>query len=158
MLLASQLTGRGTVPKFRRYLVGKTGASCLLLSGQPRFHIHRTADGDTVHFYEEEIDGVTFGLVVVQMSTSHPLPKAETILLNYLTRIRKPFGIACNAGTETERRADAVSLCDYWRHENGSDWKVRGCTNGRLLSVAYVKNVGDAAVSDHDAFLNGLRF
>ncbi len=156
--LASSFTRRTTAPKFGRYLIGRTGCSSLLLTGQTTVHYKLTNEGERVYFYEHNVAGVTYGMITVHMKERHSLPQAEDILVHYLNRIRKPFGIAHNLLMEITQTPATVELTDYWQDECGSDWKIKGLCNGKVLAVLYVKNICRCRVAEHDAYLEGFRF
>ena len=156
--LASSFTRLTATPKFSRYLIGRSGCSSLLLNGQPTLHYKLTTESERVYFYEHNVNGVTYGLITVNMKNSHALPQAENILVQYLNRIRKPFGIVCNLAMDITQTIDAVELSDYWQDECGADWKIKGLCNGKVLAVLYVKNINRCRVAEHDTYLDGFRF
>lgn len=158
LLFATSLVWRISAPKFKRYLIGRTGCSSLLLTGETTLHIQPTKDGERVYFYEHDANGVTYGLITVNMKNLHTIEQAESILVQYVNRIRRPFGISHNVYQEMEKSLTSVSLTDYWQDEEGIDWKIRAVSNGKIVAVLYVKNIGDAAAREHDAYLNGFRF
>lgn len=158
LLFATSLAWRISAPKFKRYLIGRTGCTSLLLSQETSLHIQSTKDGEQVYFYEHEANGATYGFITVGLKHTCTLAEAEEILTQYLNRIRQPFGICFHVGEDALRTGKQVSFEDYWQDEEGVDWKVKGLTNGKTVAVLYVKNIGCATVKDHDAFLNGFRF
>lgn len=158
LLFATSLVWRISAPKFKRYIIGQTGCTSLLLAEETSLHIQSTKEGERVYFYEHDVNGVTYGVITVNMRELFALEQAENIMVQYVNRIRKPFGICHNAWMEMERTADRISLTDYWQDEEGIDWKIRGCTNGKIIAVLYVKNISATPVKEHDAFLNGFRF
>ena len=157
MFLATSLVLRISAPKFKRYLIG-SGCSSLLVSGNNTIHFKTTNEGDRVCFYDQTLGGVTYGLITIQMKELYTLHQAECILVQYINRMRKPFGIAYNISMEIEKNEGVLSITDYWQDENGIDWKVTGHTNGKTIAVLYVKNIGSSPVKEHDAFLSGFRF
>ena len=158
LLLATGLAWRISAPKFKRYIIGKTGCTSLLLSTETTLHVQSTHDGERVYFYEHAVKDVTYGLITVHMQQRHSQVQAERVLTQYVNSIRKPFGIFYNTGTFTERGGDAVTLSDYWQDEEEVDWKVKGYSNGKIIAVLYVKNINNALSKEHDAYLNGFRF
>lgn len=158
LLFATSLVWRISAPKFKRYIIGRTGCTSLLLSEETTLHIQSTKEGERVYFYEHDVNGVTYGLITVNMKELYSLDQAENILVQYLNRIRKPFGIEHNVSMEVEKKPDTVYLTDYWQDEEGIDWKVKGHSNGKIIAVLYVKNIADASAKEHDAYLNGFRF
>lgn len=158
LLFATSLAWRISAPKFKRYIIGKTGCTSLLHSAETTLHIQNTQHGERVYFYEHNVNGVVYGLITVTMTECFTLHEAETVLGHYLNRIRKPFGIEFNVKMERDRDDDTITLTDYWQDEEGTDWKVKGHTNGAVIAVLYVKNIGQASAKEHDAYLNGFRF
>ena len=158
LFLATSLVLRIPTSRFKRYFIGNTGCSSLLLSDKNVLHIKKTNDGDTVYFNEHTINGVTYGLIMVQMKEAYTLKQAENILVQYINQSRKPFGISHNISMQVENMPAHIKITDYWQDDANVDWKIKGYTNGKSLAVLYVKNISNAAVRDHDAFLNGFQF
>ena len=157
MLLATSLVLRLSTPKFKRYLIGN-GCSALLVSGNKTLHCKTTSEGDRVSFYDQTVNDVTFGLIMVQMKEVYTLHQAETILVQYCNRVRRPFDIAFNLSMHIEKQDGVVTLADYWQDDFGTDWKIKGYTNGKIVALLYVKNISNAPVKEHDDFLNGFHF
>ena len=157
MFLATSLVLRITTPKFKRYIIGN-GCSALLFSGHNTLHTKYTDEGDRIFFYDHEVNGVTYGLIIVQMRELYTLHQAENILVQYINRVRRPFGIAFNIAMDVEKKEGVVTISDYWQDNQGTDWKIKGYSNGKTIAVLYAKNIADAPVNEHDEFLNGFRF
>jgi hypothetical protein len=158
MFLATSLMLRIASPKFKRYLIGQSGCTSLLLSGGNQLHIKHTKEGDVIYFNDSYIESVTFGMICVRMKQVYSLHQAETILVQYINRVRKPLSIAYTLSMEVEKGDGQITITDYWQDSEGTDWKIRGYTNGKAVAVLYVKNVTEAPVKEHDTFLNGFRF
>lgn len=157
MFLATSLVLRVTTPRFKRYLICP-GCSTLLNSGAKSLHVRYTRDGDKLLFNSYTADGVTYGTICVQMRQRCNLQRAERILVNFMNRVRKPMHIRFNTSMEVDNQGNLLTISDYWQDSEGIDWKVKGYTDGKVLSFLYVKNINDTAVKSHDAFLNGFRF
>jgi hypothetical protein len=157
VFLATSFVLRATGPRFRRYLVSP-GCSTLLHSNNRTLHVRHTKEGDKLLFNEYAEDGVTYGTICVQMREDYTPEQAERILVHYLNRVRKPMHIACNFSMDIKYDDNQLTITDYWQDQSGIDWKVQGYTNGKMVAVLYVKNIGDTTVKNHDAFLNGFRF
>jgi hypothetical protein len=155
--LATSFVLRIASPRFRRFVICP-GCSTLLNSGDKKLHVRYTRDGDKLYFNEYAEDGVTYGMICVQMPAFHLLDEAESILKQYINRVRKPLKIACHLSMEIERTSDMLTIEDYWQDAAGLDWKIKGYTNGKILLLLYVKNIANTSVRNHDAFLNGARF
>lgn len=157
MFLATSFVLRVAVPRFRRYIICP-GCSALLNSGAKTLHIRYTREGDKLFFNEYAVDGVTYGMVCVQMKDLYTLERAEHILVQFVSRARRPLHIACNTSMEVETTKRLVTVTDYWQDKAGIDWKIKGYTNGKVIALLYVKNITDTTIKNHDAYLNGFRF
>lgn len=158
VLLATSLVLRIGSSTFRRYLIGNTRCTALLPRGAQKFHINYTPEGDKMYFNDSEINGVGYGLICIDMKDVHTSNEAQNILWEYLNKLNKPFGIAHALPVEVEKTGGIIILNKYWQDYSGQDWKARGYTNGKTVAVLYVKNISDAPVTEHDAFLNSFRF
>ena len=158
MFLATSLILRISTPKFRRYLIGHSGCTSLLLSGNNQLHIEHTTERDVIYFNESTVDGIMYGLICIQMKQLYTMSQAENILVQYINRVRKPLQIAYNSMMEVENLNGQITITDYWQDNDGVDWKIKGYTNGKTVAVLYVKNITDVPVKEHDTFLNGLKF
>ena len=157
-LATSLVLHKVTSPRIKHYKVGQSGCSTLLHSREKTLHIRYTKQGDKIYFNEYMADGVTYGTICVQMKDAYALCNARNILINYLSQVRKPMGIVHNFSMEIEKTRSLIAVTDYWQDENSIDWKIKGYTNGKVVALLYVKNINNASVKNHDAFLNGLRF
>lgn len=158
MFLATSLVLRIPAPKFQRYLIGQSNCSSLLATGGNTLHINYTKEGDKIYFNEQIVEETTYGLICAQMQGVHTLSKAEILLVQYINRVRQPFDIAFNISMEIERANQKIVITDYWQDKKGIDWKIKGYTDGKTVAVLYVKNISDAPVKEHDAFLNSFQF
>lgn len=157
MFLATSFVLRVASPRFRRYIVFP-GCSALLNSSAKNLHVRYTKDGDKLYFNEYAVDGITYGMVCVQMRNVYTLERAENILIQFINRARRPLHIVCNSAMDVEANRRVVTITDYWQDKAGIDWKIKGYTNGKNMAFLYVKNITDTAVKNHDAYLNGFRF
>lgn len=157
LFLATSLVLRQAVPRFKRYIVCP-GCSTLLNTGSKKLHIRHTKEGDKLYFNDYSSDGVTYGMICVEMSDQFTLHQAEDILLHYISRVRRPLHISHNVSMDLAYENATITITDYWQDSAGTDWKVKGYTNGKVVAVLYVKNISDAAVKNHDTYLDGFRF
>lgn len=157
LFLATSLVLRNTASGFRRFQICD-GCSSLLHSSSRKLHIRYTKEGDKLYFNEHAVDGITYGLICVEMNEWYTLHQTEDILVHYLSRMRKPLHIAHNLSMDISFHKTHVTIADYWQDKAGVDWKIKGYSNGKILTVLYVKNINDTAVANHDAYLNGVRF
>lgn len=157
LFLATGLVLRASGTSYKRYTICP-GCSALLHSGSRTLHNRFTKDGDKISFNDHELNGVTYGLVCIQMKDDYPLAQAKDILVQYINKARRPLQIAYNVAMEVNNEKGGLSVTDYWQDEEGIDWKIKGYTNGKVIVLLYAKNITDAAVKNLDAYLNGFRF
>ena len=124
LLVAASLGLQSPNSQLRRYQIGNSGCSALLFSGAMRLHIQYTRDGDRIYFNDHQINGVNYGLILVQMNEVFTLRDAEKILIHYVNRLRKLFFIEYNISMEIEKQGAALELTDYWQDSEGRDWKI----------------------------------
>lgn len=157
LFLATGLVLRATNTRYKRYNVCP-GCSTLLHSGSRTLHTRFTKDGDKIYFNDHEANGVTYGMVCIQMTDMHTLLQAKKILIQYINKARRPMQIAYNVAMEIKVEAGGLSITDYWQDNDGIDWKIKGYTNGKVVALLYAKNITDAAVKSLDTYLDGFRF
>ena len=141
-------------------MIGNTGCSALLTTDS-MLDSTPTQSGDHLYFHEFKENNVSYGIICVQMNTDHSLAEAEAMLREYIDKLKAPLHILHNTGihdeadwnTETSR-----TVADYWQDRHKKDWKVKGYTNGKVLSVLYVKNIGNVDVKKQDFFLDSFHF
>ncbi|MGE5519224.1 MAG: hypothetical protein ACM3VS_04780 [Candidatus Dadabacteria bacterium] len=158
LLFTSGIIMHLSARKLQRYQIPFAKVS--FLSHTPKFKINSTKSGDKIYYQFYDIENTTYGIISIYMAERHSLDNAGKILLKYLQMIRKPLGIVATYKIEKcqNGKDDVSEFVDYWQDEEGKDWKVKAYTNGRVISILYVKNIGNTSVKDHDKFLNGLRF
>lgn len=163
ILIATSLVMRlSTSRNFKNHIIGSTGCSTLLpVQDNEPFDVTRTVSGDLLYFHECSHKKVTYGIICIQLEQSSCLEEATEMLESYLNRLRVPFSIPYNTGVhEGSDWNNEASVCrvDYWQDEEGLDWKVKGYTDGNILSVLYVRNIGHVPVKRQDHFLDGFHF
>lgn len=100
-------------------------------------------------------------MICIQLNRFYTLKDAENMLTAYLDKLRGPFYILHNTGIQDDadwNSESSITLIDYWQDGHKRDWKVKGYTNGKVLAVLYVKNIGNADVRKQDHFLDCFHF
>jgi hypothetical protein len=95
------------------------------------------------------------------MDRQYTLIEAEEMLRSYVDKLRGPLYILHNTGMQEEadwNSENSITIVDYWQDCRKKDWKVKGYTNGKILAVLYVKNIGNADVKKQDFFLDSFHF
>jgi hypothetical protein len=139
--------------------IGNTGCSALLSDN--KLDSNLTQSGDQLYFQEFKDNGVTYGMICVQMNEEYELCEAEDMLRSYIEKLKSPLYILHNTGIndDADWNSEATrTVVDYWQDCNKKDWKVKGYTDGRTLAVLYVKNIGHVDVKKQDLFLDSFHF
>lgn len=161
LLLATSLVFRmSSSQKVKNRLIGDTGCSALMATGT-ELESMPTRSGDQLYFHEFREGNVTYGMICVRMNTEHTLEEAEAMLRCYIDKLRGPFYILHNTGVHDEADWNTESsrtIADYWQDAGKKDWKVKGYTNGNVLAVLFVKNIGQVDVRKQDIFLDSFHF
>ena len=140
-------------------LIGNTGCSALLSDN--RLDSNLTQSGDRLYFQEFKDNGVTYGMICVQMNDQYELYEAEEMLRCYMANLKAPLYILHNTGIhdDADWNSEATrTVVDYWQDCSKKDWKVKGYTDGKTLAVLYVKNIGHVDVKKQDLFLDSFHF
>jgi hypothetical protein len=161
LFLATSLLFR--VPSVRKVsiqLIGSTGCSALLATDDV-LESSVTASGDQLYFHEFKEKNVGYGLICVQLNTEHTIEETEVMLRSYVDKLRDPMCILHNTGIDDDadwNSENSRTIVDYWQDREQRDWKVKGYTNGKVLAVLYVKNIGHTDVKKQDDFLDSFHF
>lgn len=161
LFLATSLVFRlSSSKRIKNQLIGDTGCSALL-DADSELEATPTQSGDQLYFHEFREKNVAYGMICVRMNTHHSLEEAETMLRVYIDQLKGPFYILHNTGIydEADWNSDSSrTIADYWQDCHKKDWKVKGYTNGKVLAVLYVKNIGNVDVKKQDFFLDSFHF
>ena len=139
--------------------IGNTGCSALLSDN--KLDSNLTQSGDRLYFQEFKDNGVTYGMICVQMNDQYELYEAEEMLRCYMANLKAPLYILHNTGIhdDADWNSEATrTVVDYWQDCSKKDWKVKGYTDGKTLAVLYVKNIGHVDVKKQDLFLDSFHF
>jgi hypothetical protein len=160
-LLATSFASRFITPrKFKVQVIGNTGCSALLFSDSG-LECTKTESGDQFYFYESVQKDVTYGMICIHLQEDYSMPDAVEMLNSYITKLKGPFYILHTTGLRQIadwNSATTTVFTDYWQDSNQEDWKIKGYTNGKVLAILYVKNIGHAATEKHELFLDSFHF
>ena len=161
LFLATSLVIRFSSSKrIKLQFIGNTGCSALLSSNN-KLDCTLTESGDQLFFHEFTDKTVTYGMICIKMNQEYSLAEAEEMLGAYIEKLRGPFYILHNTGIDDDadwNSETSKTIVDYWQDSNKKDWKVKGYTDGKRLSVLYVKNIGNVDVKKQDLFLDSFHF
>jgi len=161
LFLATSLVIRfSSSKKIKLQAVGQTGCSALL-SSESKPEAVSTKSGDQLYFHEFKDKKVSYGMICIDMDRQYSIAEAEEMLRNYIDKLRGPLYILHNTGMQEDadwNSEASITIVDYWQDCRKKDWKVKGYTNGKILAVLYVKNIGNADVKKQDFFLDSFHF
>ena len=118
-------------------------------------------DHDILYFNEFDEKEVSYGIICIELREEVELEDAENVMRSYINKLRGPFFILHNTGLQKDTDWNSVasrSVSDYWQDGEGCDWKVKGYTNGRFLSLLYVRNISKLEVTRQELFLDSFHF
>ena len=159
LLLTASLVLYKSNKKLTTISIGDTNCS-ILFPNNTEFENTRTEAGDTLYFSEHRQGKTVFGVICAQLTEPLNYENSMELLTNYMEDLRQPLYACHNTGiTEVKkRRTGFIELSDFWQDDEGLDWEVKGYTNGKVVTVLYVKNIADACSEKQEAFLNSFSF
>ncbi len=145
----------------KNHLIADTGCSVFLFSRNMNFETVKTKKGDKLYYKEFYEEGVQYGIICIKLKEFYLLDEAEELLRTYMFKLKKSLCIQQTTGIHrctNWNDQSSVSVMDYWRDADGEDWKVKGYTNGQVMSVLYIKNISHSDVRKEDLFLDSFYF
>lgn len=130
------------------------------MNGHP-FKKTRTRSGDELYCNEFKENGVTYGVICVEMQHHYDKIEAYEMLRTYMHKLKGPFYVFHSTGISDSQNWNQSNCCtleDYWQDAVGVDCKVKGYTNGSVLAVLYVRNITEADAAKVDLFLDSFHF
>lgn len=163
-IATSLLFNRPAAPRtFQRQYIGHTGCSVCVLSDSDSFESTWTPSHDTMYINEMKDGSAVYGVIAIDLfEPTDNLDHAEGILGQFMNSLHSTFDIEHHTGlingyTQTAHR-QVRGIVDYWQDTDGIDWKVKGWTNGQVVSLLYVKNINEVPVHRQDFFLDSFQF
>lgn len=157
VLLATSFALRiSSLRKFKNYFIRNTGCSVSLLQN---FDSCTTAFGDKLYCSKFSEKKVGYGIICIKLKQCYETEEAKELLGNYINKLKGSFSIVHNTGLQNcTGRNPVTTMIDYWRDAEEKDWKVKGYTNGKVMAVLYVKNIGLAETKKQEFFLDSFKF
>ena len=161
MLLTASLVMFRSAKKFRPTRIGATGCTVLLPSTVDFEHT-RNEEGDQIYYADHYEKDCRYGVICAWLSKPLMAEEASGLLKSYVERLQGPFSAEHSTGvlvtSEPTLTYPVTAMTDYWQDGQGQDWKVKGYTDGRIVSVLFVKNIGEGEIDKQDAFLDSFSF
>jgi hypothetical protein len=144
----------------RLFPIGNTGCAVTLPSAPAvaQFKNHR---GNDTWIGQAKTGAITYGFATIVLEQPFAnATAAEQALFLFLEELHDSFDVRHTTGLDYGFRHpsnDAVlGMTDYWQDYHGTDYKVRGWTDGKVLCALYVKNIGAASFLDADGYLSSI--
>jgi hypothetical protein len=146
----------------KKYSIGDSGSSIYMLC-EPMFKVNHSQDSSLVYTGDCQIDNVMYSLIFVKLLNQvDDLNLAESLLISYMDFLKKEFGILSAAGYGKGHRLNndenTRGVIDYWKDEDGQNWKVKGWANRKSIAVLYTYSKLELPESKVNLFLESLRF
>jgi hypothetical protein len=68
------------------------------------------------------------------------------------------YGTGLSYGYTHPGDESIFGFTEYWQDKEGLDWKVKAWTNGQVMTVLYIRNIGRVKLKDQDSYLDGISF
>lgn len=162
LLLASAFLFRRAELPSKRMAVTTCGHTAEL-PASPLTKKLRDEKGNPVYVGQAKDGAATYGFATVELERNiYDRSQAEQALFLFMEDMHPSFDIQYTTGLShgyTHPQSDVIwGMTDYWQDADGIDWKVKGWTDGRILTVLYVKDIGAVSFAQQDAFLNSFQF
>ena len=164
LLLATRLAYKISYTQgFQTYLIGKSGCTINLNANPGAFRKTTTRRGDTMYRGECKVKDSTYGFITIELKSPYRTGlEAEAVLARFITNLAPSFFIRHTSGLHfgynQPCNRDVCGITDYWQDFYDRDWKVKGWTNGKILSILYVNNIGNISTAQQESFLDSFRF
>lgn len=148
----------------KKYSISNSGCAAYMFCNPGEFEISYSPDSSVVYTAECKSDSLHYGIICVKMKAGvADSEDAEQILISYLDFLKRQLSVTSSAGYgkghALTSNSAARGVIDYWKDKDGNDWKIKGWTDGKFMSVLYV--YADGAMNEPakvNVFLDGFRF
>lgn len=162
-LLMSLCTVSVTAQSFKKLSIGKSGCSLYSYCEIYLFDESKSPDSSTIYMGECNNDNIIYGTICVKLLEAfEDLRVAENVLQSYMDYLKNNFKITSatgyGLGHRLQNSEQTRGIIDYWKDDQQRNWKVKGWTNGKFLTVMYAYGKKELPESRVNVFLDGFRF
>jgi hypothetical protein len=161
LLLATTFAYTVSAKKSKKRYYSNSSATAARYPPSAFCNTAQTQSGDLMYMSECKENDVTYGVISIRLKKAYNnLDDAEMVLNRFMNNLQPGFGIqhTTRGGIYQTANEKVKSIIDYWQDIEQLDWKVKGWTDGRNISVLYVKNIGQLQVAQEENFLNAFIF
>jgi hypothetical protein len=146
---------------FKKYPIGASGCSAYFYCNPGNFNLDKSPDSSDVYSSECTNEEVTFGVICVKLKDKiSDMETSESMLIGYLDYLKGALNIAKSAGYgkghRLNGREDTRGVIDYWVDKDKANWKVKGWTDGKFITIMYGFSAKELPETKVNTFLDGL--
>ncbi|MFZ1529032.1 MAG: hypothetical protein WAT19_09795 [Ferruginibacter sp.] len=145
----------------KKYEIGQSGCQAYFFCDPGTFDISHSEDSSVVYQGVCINNETAYGIICVKLKTPiADLPGAEDLLGSYMDYLKTAFKIKSftgyGKGHQLRNNENTRGMIDYWKDEEGKDWKVKGWTDGKYMAVLYAYSSKELTETKVNVFLDGL--
>jgi hypothetical protein len=142
--------------------IGAPGCT-LTVHKPPTIHRIDTEEGYPAYIGQSKIAESTYGFATVILPVfidNHDEVKHKLYVLleDVYSSFRIEYGTGLSYGYNHPGDEAIFGFTEYWQDKDGMDWKVKAWTNGKVMTVLYIRNIGSVSLKDQDSYLDGISF
>jgi hypothetical protein len=142
--------------------IGAPGCT-LSVHKPPRVHRIETQEGYPAYIGQSKIREASYGFATVILPEKITDPevfhkKLYGLLEDVYSSFRIVYGTGLSYGYTHPGDESIFGFTEYWQDKEGLDWKVKAWTNGQVMTVLYIRNIGRVKLKDQDSYLDGISF
>lgn len=147
----------------KKYAIGTSGCSVYSFCDPGTFEENYSEDSAKVFTSECKNEDAYYGIICIQLKNEISImANAEDVLVTYLDYLKSAFKITNATGYGKGLRLKGMEntrgVVDYWKDGEKNNWKVKGWTNGRYITVLYAYSLKELPETKVNAVLDGFLF
>jgi hypothetical protein len=153
-------------PALKKYPIGNSGCQTYMYCDPGTPNVSFSDDSSVVYTMECRFGELSHGLICVQFKEAiTDITVAESVMISYMDYLKTSFKVKESAGYgkghQLSGNNKATGVIDFWKDEEGTEWKVKSWTDGKFIGFLFAygsKKALDDNFNRLDVFFNGFRF
>lgn len=146
----------------KKYAIAGTGCSVNSYC-KPEFKITYSEDSAKVYTSECGTDDIYYMVICIEMKKTIPdIADAQSVLKDYVRFLKVQFKITSSSNFSDyhilNQNKNTLGITEYWKDDEQLNWKVKGWTNSRFLTVLLAYSKKELPEATVNPFLDGLLF
>lgn len=136
--------------RIKKFEIGESGCAVYLPAQEVKWDKSGSEDGSDVYTGEISYNGFNFFVIAVKFKddfTGSSSDEVENLLISYLDYLKQQFKITGSAGYGKGHYVKghdvSAGVIDYWKDDEGENWKIKGQITLTNLMVVGVYGAGD---------------